>query len=286
MQPIVDYLSNYLDLDIFLRASLLILVGIPLLLFLRRWIRSIIQENYSPHYAMLFGKITYYIGFVILMVTVLNQLGFKLGPLLGAAGIASVAIGFASQTSISNIISGFFLIGEKAFETGDIINVNGTIGVVLSIDTMSVKLRAFDNRFIRIPNEMMLKSQVINITRFPIRRAELKISVAYKEDLTKVQKILADVVEKNPLALQEPAMNLIFEGFNSSSIDFQLNVWTAKEHFLLLRTGLYMQIKKRFDEEGIEIPFPHLSIYTGEASKPFPVMNMTEKEPKQEPKLN
>jgi small-conductance mechanosensitive channel len=220
----------------------------------------------------------FYIGFILLVVSALHEAGFSLGPLLGAAGILGIALGFASQTSVSNVISGFFLMGEKSFEIGDILNVNGTVGVVYSVDTLSVKLRAFDNRFIRIPNETMLKSMVVNITRFPIRRAEMRISVAYKEDLERVKAVIEDIVEKHPLALQEPEMLLVFEGFNTSSIDFMLNVWCAKADFLNMRTELYMQIKKRFDEEGIEIPYPHLSLYTGEKSKPFPVRNQTDVE--------
>lgn len=265
-----DFIPNP---EIFLRIGLILGVGMPLLFVLRKWLRGFVEEKFNQHYGMLSSKIVFYAGFILLSISALREAGFSLTPLLGAAGILGVALGFASQTSVSNIISGFFLIGEKSFEVGDILNVNGTIGVVHSIDTLSVKLRAFDNRFVRIPNETMLKTTVINITRFPIRRAEMKLSVAYKEDLDRVRKVIEDVVEHQPLALQEPPMMLVFESFNSSSIDFQLNVWCAKEDFLNMRTELYMQIKKRFDEEGIEIPYPHLSLYTGEKTKPFPIRN-------------
>lgn len=261
--------------EILIRIGLILGVGLPLLFFFRGWLRGFLQERFNQHYGMIVSKVVFYIGFILLCVSALHEAGFSLGPLLGAAGILGVALGFASQTSVSNVISGFFLMGEKAFEIGDILNVNGTVGVVYSIDTLSVKLRAFDNRFIRIPNETMLKSMVVNITRFPIRRAEMKISVAYKEDLEQVKSVIEDVVEKHPLALQEPGMLLVFESFNSSSIDFQLNVWCLKEDFLTMRTQLYMQIKKRFDEEGIEIPYPHLSLYTGLNSKPFPVRHQS-----------
>lgn len=264
--------------DVLLRIGLILGIGLPLLFFLRGWLRKIFEERFSQHYGMLVSKMVFYTGFILLGVSALHEAGFSLGPLLGAAGILGIALGFASQTSVSNVISGFFLMGEKSFEIGDILNVNETVGVVYSVDTLSVKLRAFDNRFIRIPNETMLKSMVINITRFPIRRAEMKISVAYKEDLERVKTVIEDLVEKHPLALQEPGMLLVFEGFNTSSIDFMLNVWCMKEDFLKMRTELYMQIKKRFDEEGIEIPYPHLSLYTGEKSKPFPVRHQSDME--------
>ncbi len=263
--------SYEIEPDQVIRVILLLVIGLPLLGLLRTYIHKFITDKYSAHYAMLIAKTFFYVGFAILFVMILHELGFRLGPLLGAAGILGVAIGFASQTSVSNIISGFFLIGEKAFVVGDIITINNTTGVVLSIDTMSVKMRAFDNHMVRIPNEMMLKSQVTNITRYPIRRASIKLSVAYKEDLENVRKVIIDVVDKNMFALQEPACMIHFDSFASSSIDMNLRAWCQKEHFIDMVTSLNFEIKRRFDEEGIEIPYPHLSLYTGEKTRAFPI---------------
>ena len=191
--------------------------------------------------------------------------------LLGAAGILGLALGFASQTSISNIISGLFLVAEGPFIIGDVITVDNTTGVVLSIDTLSIKLRTFDNRFVRIPNETILKSQVINVTRFPIRRIDLKIGVAYKEDISRVRDILLDIACKNLLCLREPEPLVIFTGYGTSSIDILFAVWVEKTNWLKAKNSLMEKVKKRFDEEGIEIPFPHLSIYKGLATQAFPV---------------
>jgi len=132
-------------------------------------------------------------------------MGFQLSVLLGAAGILSVAIGFASQTSASNLISGLFLIGEGPFAIGDFIRVGTTEGEVLSIDLLSVKLRTPDNLFVRIPNEQLIKSEVVNLTRFAIRRLNLAVGVAYKEDIPRVRHILMQVATDNPLCLNEPA---------------------------------------------------------------------------------
>jgi len=188
---------------------------------------------------------------------------------LGAAGIAGIAIGFASQTSVSNIISGLFLIGEKPLEVNDVINVGSTTGIVLSIDTLSVKLRTFDNKFVRIPNETLIKSEFTNITKFPIRRVDINLGVAYKEDIGKVRNILLDIAHKNPLCLIDPEPIIILSGFGNSSVDIFLGVWATKADWLQLKNTITEEIKLRFDAEGIEIPFPHRTIYFGEASKPF-----------------
>jgi small-conductance mechanosensitive channel len=220
---------------------------------------------------MLIRKAIFYIGGTIILVTVLQTLGLKLTALLGAAGIVGIAIGFASQTSVSNLISGLFLISEKPFAVGDVINVGDTTGIILSIDLLSVKIRTFDNRYIRIPNEKLLNSELTNITRFPIRRLDIRLGVAYKEDVKKVRRVLLDVAEKNPFCLDEPEPILIFTDFGSSALEFLFGVWFAKTDYISLKNSIMEEIKERFDREGIEIPFPHTTIYSGSATAPMPV---------------
>jgi small-conductance mechanosensitive channel len=253
------------------QALVLLVVGLPLVVMAGRSAQRWVSRKYSPQQGMVAGKAVFYPGLLILIMMLLAQLDFSLAPLLGAAGIVGIAIGFASQTSVSNVISGFFLIGEKPFEVDDVIQVGETVGRVLSIDTLSVKLRTLDNRFVRIPNETIVKSQVTTITRYPIRRVEMSIGVAYKEDIARVRAVILEVVEKNPRALMEPAPMLVFDAYGDSALELKLRVWATRENFIALKNALLEEIKVRFDQEGIEIPFPHRSLYAGEASAPFPV---------------
>lgn len=265
-----------------LHAIIIIGIGIPLIYLLAKWIGKQIAERVSPQRAMITNKLVRYLGFSIIILMVLKEFGFSLGPLLGAAGIIGIAVGFASQTSVSNIISGVFLLAERPFVVGDVIQIGGTVGQVLSIDTLSVKLRTFDNKFVRIPNETMIKSEVSNITKFPIRRLDVNISVAYKENIAHVRKVLMEIAEKNALCLQEPKPMIIFSGFGNSSVDLLFAVWAAKENFLKLKNSIQEEIKTTFDQEGIEIPFPHISLYKGSASAPFPVQIIPpDKEPQE-----
>ena len=177
----------------------------------------------------------------------------------------------SAQTSVSNIIAGLFLIAEQPFIVDDVIQVGDVTGRVLTVDTMSVKLRTFDNRFVRIPNETLVKSTVINITRFPIRRLDVRIGVAYKEDPERVREVLLDVADKNPIALMEPEPLVIFDAFADSSLNLLFAVWTTRENWLELKNSIQEEVKMRFDEEGIEIPFPHRSLYVGSESEAFPI---------------
>jgi small-conductance mechanosensitive channel len=132
---------------------------------------------------------------VIIIFTIINILELKdvFHTMLGAAGVLGIVLGIASQTSVGNIVSGLFLISEKPFEIGDLIRVGTTTGVVYSIDLLSIKLKTFDNLVIRIPNQSIITNEVTNITKFPIRRMNISVSVAYKEDLTKVEEVLKSI---------------------------------------------------------------------------------------------
>ncbi len=267
---VIDFLFSDKGLEI-LRASVLVILG----LFFAK-VAAVITQRVSepylePQQTALLKRVVFYAIVIVTLMSALHQLGFSLTVVLGAAGILSVAIGFASQTSASNLISGLFLIGEKPFRIGDFIKIGDTIGEVLSIDMLSVKLRTFDNLFVRVPNEMLLNSEVTNLTRFAIRRLELKVGVAYREKLSHVREVLMQVAEEYPLCLTEPKPVVLFLGFGDSSLDLQFNVWATRENWLDLRNNIPERVKEAFDEAGIEIPFPHRSLYTGSVTEPFPI---------------
>jgi small-conductance mechanosensitive channel len=254
-----------------IRAVALLLIGLPVAWAVTRWVRAYVGRLYNPQKGLVVGKVVFWPLVLMILVSVLSELGFSLAPLLGAAGILGVALGFASQTSVSNIISGFFLLAEEPFQVGDIIDVEGVVGVVLTIDTLSVKIRTFDNKMVRIPNESLVKSRFTNITRFPVRRVDMQVGVAYKEDLERVRRILLEVAAANPVVLMEPEPLVIFQGYGDSSINFLYAVWARKEEWLNVKNSIGEDVKRRFDEEGVEIPFPHRTLYTGAETAPFPI---------------
>lgn len=279
MNQLLDWAQSPMVLNV-LRASLMLAVGFLLAGVITRAVKKLTTRQFTPHQSMLIIRVLYWLIMGLFFTSALRQLGFSLGVVLGAAGILSVAIGFASQTSASNLISGLFLVSEKPFQLGDVIKVGETTGEVLSIDLLSVKLRTFDNLFVRIPNESLIKSQVTNMTRFPIRRFDLLVRVAYKEDISKVREILKQVAENNPLCMEDPEPLFIFNGFGDSSLNIQFSVWAKRESFLQLRNTLQEEIKNAFDQAGIEIPFPHRSLYTGSDTAPFPIRIVTEADEK------
>ncbi|ADN02776.1 mechanosensitive ion channel family protein [Spirochaeta thermophila] len=254
----------------------LLVGGFLALKLLSLFLRKVVLRKLSPHASMVITRIVYYSGLLLLILVVLQRLGVSPATLLGAAGIAGIAVGFAAQTSMSNLISGIFLLSERPFSVGDLIKVGEFTGFVVSVDLLSVKVRTFDNRFVRIPSERLINQELVNITYYPIRRLDIDLSVAYKEDFTRVARILREVAEKNPYCLDEPEPLIVFKAFGASGIEIFFGVWFIKTDYLKLKNSIMHEIKQRFDAEGIEIPFPHVSVYTGSVTSPFPIRVMDE----------
>ena len=223
-------------------------------------LRKITVLKMSPQASRLTVKIVKNAGYIIIGVEAFALMGFDILTLLGAASIIGVAVGFASQTSLSNIISGLFLVGEKQINLGDMIEVNGITGNVDSINLMSVQLRLPNNTMVRIPNEIIIKNPVSNITRFSTRRCDLSLGVDYNCDIEHVVNVLREVVKQNKFCLDDPAPLISFSGFQDSSLGFTVGAWCRKDNFQDCQKTLAHDIKRRFEEEGISFPFPTRSL--------------------------
>jgi len=258
----------------------LLVLGIVLATFVARSVGRLVETRTTRHHQVMIRRVFFYLVFLLFAVAALREAGFSLEVVLGAAGILTVAIGFASQTSASNIISGLFLVMEKPFEIGDTIEVDATIGEVVAIDLLSVKLRTADNLYVRIPNETLIKTRVINRSRFPIRRIDLVLGIAYAEDVEKVRDLLLELAQQNTVCLEEPKPFVLVTGFGASSVDLQFSFWVPREEFLDGRGSMMIAVKKALDEHGIEIPFPHTSVYAGSHSEPFRVQLMAPEQQK------
>jgi small-conductance mechanosensitive channel len=251
-----------------LRVIVTIVLGLVLVRLLAVVSQRYVMKKSTLQRQMIVRKIISYTGFSLVVMAVLGELGVKLTALLGAAGIVGIAVGFASQTSVSNIISGLFLISEKPFAIGDVIRIGSTTGIIQSIDLLSIKIRTFDNLFVRIPNEKILSSEVTNITRFPIRRMDIVFQVDYGQDLSRVHRILAQIAGANPWSLDDPEPAIMLNEFKESGIEVMLGLWFAKADFVALKNSIMKEISGRFGEEGIRFAHPRRSVQVSNIGEP------------------
>ena len=242
------------------RAALYFAVGIAVIRITTFVMRRATDRKMSRQSRMLINKAITYTGTSVLLVVVLAELGVNLAALLGAAGILGLAVGVASQKSLGNIVSGLFLLSEKSFEIGDVLKVGDKVGLVSDIDLLSVKIRTFDNLLVRIPNETLISAEVVNITRYPIRRMDFDFRVGPGTDPVRLESILRECAGGNSLCLEEPQPIFILNDWNAEGIGLKFGVWFMKDDYIDVRNSMFREINRRLAEEGVSIALPRISV--------------------------
>jgi small-conductance mechanosensitive channel len=250
-----------------LRLLLFVLVGLVVARVLGSLVHRFATKRASAQGAMLARRFVFYAAISLTGVMILQELGVELSVLLGAAGILTVALGFASQTSASNLISGLFLLGERPFSIGDAIRVGDTTGEVLSVDLLSVKLRTFDNLFVRVPNEALIKSEITNLSRNPIRRISVDLVLSYDADFDRTRALLYTLASEDPDVLEEPEPVIWVDDLSGAAVKVRYLVWASNRHdYHGVRARLLEKVAKLFRQHGIAVGYPRVEV--GGSSSP------------------
>lgn len=231
-------------------------LGIVILRILLFILKKTLKGKIADHPRKILQSVLFYTGVFLLLVIILGNNGINLSPLLGAAGIVGIAVGIASQASLSNIISGILLIFEKPFGIGDIIRAGDVSGIVESIGLMSVNIRTFDNLFIRIPSQKLFNSELTNITKYQIRRLDIRFHVDTKEDLEAVQNLLRETARQNQFCLNNPEPLIVFANIDTSGVEILFGVWFYKTDYLAAKNSVTVQTLNALKEHGIDVRFP------------------------------
>ena len=223
-------------------------------------IRRIPETKLPAQRSAIIIKFIRYLFYIVVVLYVLSLFGINLKAIWGAAGIAGVAIGFAAQTSVSNLISGLFVLTEGSIHVGDTIIVGDVTGIVDEVKLLSVRVHTYDNQMVRIPNSTIINSNLTNNSYHHKRRLTLKVGIDYSTDMRKALETLQKAPSLCPTVLSDPAPAVWFDGFDSSSISIVVAVWFKPVDFLQTKNDLYVAIKQVLDEEGISIPFNQLDV--------------------------
>ena len=210
----------------------------------------------------------------IAVLVVLRELGVDITPILTGGAIGGLAVGFGAQNLVRDVIAGFFLILENQVRLGDVAIINGKGGLVEAIQLRTIVLRDFDGRVHIIPNGAI--TELSNLTK-DYSYYVIDLGVAYKENVDRVMQALGEVgaeLAKDPAfapKILAPLEVVGVDAFGDSAVVLKLRIKTVPREQWTVGRELRRRIKNAFDERGIEIPYPHLSVYFGEASKPFAV---------------
>jgi len=191
----------------------------------------------------------------------LSALEINIGPVLAIIGAAGFVIAFALQNSLSNFASGILMLVYRPFDTGDFINVAGTVGKVEAMNLLSTQLRSPDNQLVIVPNNSVWGGVITNITGITRRRVDMVFGIGYNDDIDKAQKILEEIVNAHELVLKEPEAIVKLHELADSSVNFICRPWVSPGDYWTVYWDITREVKRRFDAGNISIPFPQRDVH-------------------------
>ena len=210
------------------------------------------------------ASITYIALMAFVIISTLGQLGIQTASFAALIAAAGLAIGLALQGSLANFAAGFLLIVFRPFKEGEYIEGGGTSGIVEDIQIFTTTLVTPDNKKVIIPNAKLTGDNITNYSAKGTRRVELVVGVSYSDDLDKVRKVLQEIVQSDERVLKDPASMIAVKELADSSVNFVVRVWVRTENYWDVLFETTETVKKRFDEEGISIPFPQSDVHLHE----------------------
>lgn len=198
--------------------------------------------------------------YLLLGLSVAKALGIDITGVVALASVLTLAISLSLQNALTNMFGGFSLLHNKPFTTGDFVEISGQSGSVTEIGLTYTKLTTPDNKIISIPNSSVVSSQIVNYTAAGTRRADITVTASYDAPVQTVLAALRDAADV-PAAEKEPAPFVGVNNYGDSSIEYVLQVWSSCESYRDTLFDVRQNIKKVFDERGIEMTYPHLNVH-------------------------
>ena len=228
----------------------------------RRVVRRVMEKaEVDPIIIGFTASIAYIALLAFVVIAALGQLGIQTTSFIAILGAAGLAIGLALQGSLANFAAGFLMIIFRPFKVGDFIEGAGVAGVVEAIQIFTTTLKTGDNKLIIIPNAKLSGDNIINYSAQETRRVDMTVGVAYDADLSRVKEILKEIVSKDERVLSDPEPMIAVAELADSSVNLVVRAWVKTADYWGVKFDATETIKKRFDEEGIGIPFPQRDIH-------------------------
>jgi len=277
-EGIIEWFGEIMNLSLFnlgeskltIGLILTIIISLVVLFVGSEWIRKIIVNKILSRYRLdmgtrkSIGTMVKYFLILAGIFSILQTNGIDLSAFGILAGAVGVGIGFGLQNITNNFISGLIILFEQPIKEGDRIEVGDVSGDVIKISARSTMIVTNDNISIIVPNSQFIDSQVINWSHNDRNiRFNFPIGVSYKENPQKIKEILLEIAKENKGVLNTPEPDVLFDGFGDSSLNFNLRVWTSEyiNRPNVLKSQLYYEVFKRFETEGVEIPFPQRDLH-------------------------
>lgn len=219
------------------------------------------KSKVEPTLVSFVSSVTYVAMMAFIIIAALGKLGVQTTSFVAILGAAGLAIGLALQGSLSNFAAGVLMIIFKPFKVSDFIEGAGATGVVEEIGIFTTTIKSPDNKTIIIPNASITSGNIINYSKKAERRVDIVAGCGYEDNLDTVKKVLNGIINADERILKEPAPKVAVLELADSSVNFAVRPWVKTADYWDVYFDLQEQIKKRFDEEGISIPFPQRDVH-------------------------
>ena len=245
----------------FIAAVIILIVGFKLVnLLMKKLVKSKASDKLDPSAKSVVNDVIVVVLKGLIAVTSLAVMGIPMSSIIAVVGSCGLAIGLALQGSLSNIAGGFIILVFKPFRVGDYISLDGVEGTVREIGIFQIKVETLDNKLIIVPNSTASNATLTNYTANKNRRVDLTFTASYSDDINKVESVLMKVCTDHPLVLKDPAPFARLSAHKDSALEYTVRAWCKSTDYWDVYFDIIKQVKYAFDENGIEIPFPQLSI--------------------------
>jgi len=260
MNTIVDWVSQF---GLKLIAALVVF-------FVGKWLarkisnllkRGMQKAETDPTLIGFVGNITYFGLLTMVVIAAVGQLGVQTTSFIAVLGAAGLAIGLALQGSLANFAAGVLMIIFRPFKAGDYIEAAGTAGSVEEVQLFTTTLKTPDNKIVIIPNAQVTAGTITNYSARDTRRLDMTFGVGYGDDLDHVKRVITQVLAEEPRLLKDPEPVVAVLNLGESSVDFAVRPWVNSADYWGVYFDLQEKMKKRFDQEGISIPFPQRDLH-------------------------
>jgi len=273
LSQILEYIEKNQNIIITTAINLTIAI---IIFYIGRWLargvstligKALLHRKVDRAVVSFLSSIVYAAILIAVALIALSHLGIQTASFIAILGAAGLAIALALQGSLSNFASGVLIIVFRPFKAGDFVDVAGISGVVERIDIFQTVFKTGDNKKIFVPNSQITGGAIVNYSAEPQRRVDLTIGISYDSDLRKAKQLLANIVTADPRILKDPAAVIAVGALADSAVQLIVRAWVNSTDYWQVYWDTLEQVKLTFDQEGIEIPYPQMSLHLRKEEK-------------------
>ena len=261
LDTLLTSLSGSLFFKKLMGTVLILAIGVLVIRVIMRLITAALEKSHLEKAAhSLILSLARAAMYVLLFLIAASQMGVDVSSIVALASVLTLALSLALQNMVSNLIGGFVILYTHPFHSGDYVEIAGQGGTVKEISMTYTVLATPDNRIISIPNSAVAAAQVVNYSSADSRRVELTVTASYDAPTQKVLDalVLAGTVDN---ALLNPAPSAVIVSYDDSAIRYSLRIWVKPGDYWDVYFQVNQRIKDVFDQQGIEMTYPHLNVH-------------------------